>query len=139
MSKNEERRSAVQLAALTGVSVGDIHYWAKKGFIKRTAVETKGVFSIGNIPKISLMKKLTKVHGMEALKASGIADEIIELRDFDTEAYNAALCLLDALNKSLTELARLLVSIGFCDAIKETELIDEELIDPIPKWLSKRR
>lgn len=127
------RVSAIQLAELSGLRTEDIHYWARKGYIKRSTNGSKRPFALDDLPKVSLMGKLTKTYDLEAVKASKLADDLLEMHVDEPDAYVAALALLEAFDKSLKTLARVLARLGFLGALAEAGLVDpEELgIDPI--------
>ena len=127
------RVSAIQLAELSGLRTEDIHYWARKGYITRNTNGSKRPFAMSDLPKVELMGKLTRRYDLEAVKASRLADDLLEMHADEPDAYLAGLALLDAFDKSLKTLARVLTKVGFLDALVETGLVDagELSIDPI--------
>jgi len=119
------RVSAIQLAELAGLRPEDIHYWARKKLIKRSANGSKRPFAMSDLPKVSLMGELTSRFGMEAAKAAALADDLLRMHEDEPDSYVAALGLLEAFDKSIEELARVLADVGFIDALTDSGLVKE--------------
>jgi len=132
--------SSLQMATLTGLRVEDIHYWTRKKYIRQAPNGTKRRFTIDDVPKVSLMGKLTQKYNLEAIKASTLADDLLEMHDDKPDAYAAALDLLEAFDVSLKTLAEVLAKVGFREALAATRLINDghPAEDPIPKGYMKR-
>ena len=130
--------SAVQLAELSGLRAEDIHYWARKGYINRSrnGSGSKRPFPMSELEKVRLMGSLTKKYEMDALKASELADELLKMHEREPHAYQAALKLLEAFDKGITTLARVLAEVGFVDAFDKVDKTDKG-INPHAK--GKRR
>jgi len=120
------RVSAIQLAELAGLRPEDIHYWAHKRYIKRSGNGSKRPFSMRDLHKVCLMRDLTRKYGMDALKASKVADELLQMHADKPDAYVAALGLLEAFDKSLTTLAEVLADVGFIEALAASGLVRSE-------------
>jgi len=120
------RVSAIHLAKLAGVRPEDIHYWAYKKYIKRSSNGSKTPFSLRDLHKVSLMRDLTRKYRMDALKASTVADELLRMYADKPDAYVAALGFLEAFDRSLTTLAKVLVDVGFVDALVASGLVRSE-------------
>lgn len=123
--------SAIQLAELSGLRTEDIHYWARKGYIRRfqNGSGSKRPFAMSELEKVRLMGELTKKYEMDALKASGLADELLKMHENEPDAYRAALTLLEAFDKSLTTLSRFLAETGFVEAFLEANLAEQAEAD----------
>jgi len=111
--------SAVQLAELSGLQATDIHYWAREGYIKRSMNGSKRPFSLEHLPKVKLMRKMTKDYRLSAAKASALADELLAMHSAEPDAYQAAILLLEEFDKSITILARAAVKAGLPDVLAE--------------------
>ena len=119
------RVSAIQLAELAGLRPEDIHYWARKKLIKRSANGSKRPFAMSDLPKVSLMGELTRRFGMEAAKAAALTDDLLRMYEDEPDSYVAALGVLEAFDKSMGTLARVLADVGFIDALIESGLVEE--------------
>ena len=126
--------SAAQIASLTRLRVEDIHYWTRKGYIRQSPNGVKRKFTLNDVPKISLMGKLAGKYKLEAVKASTLADDLLEMHANEPDAYAAALDLLEAFDVSLKTLAEVLAKVGFREALAATRLINDghPAVDPIP-------
>lgn len=120
------RVSAVHLAELGGVAVREIHYWAQEGLLRRTQNGTRTPFHASDLNKVRLMRYLTREYGMKAVKAAHVADELLEMHIDEPEAYQAALGLLEAFEKGLAHLARILAKMGLTGGLVELGLVDSE-------------
>ena len=127
--------SAIQLAELSGLRTEDIHYWARKGYISRSqnGSGSKRPFAMSELEKVRLMGNLTKKYEMDALKASGLADELLKMHETEPDAYLAALKLLETFDRSLTTLARVLAKVGFVEALSGVDLAEQAESDTNPK------
>jgi hypothetical protein len=94
---------------------------------------------MSDLPKVTLMAKLTKSYELDAAKASRLADDLLDMHAKEPDAYAAALTLLEVFDKSLTSLARVLTKLGFLDAVKQTGLVETGLSDGIHVEMSPRK
>ena len=111
--------SAAYLAQQAGVRRGDIHYWARKGFIERRADGGKTPYYLHDLPKIRLMQQIIEGLKLEAKHASALADKILKLYQARPEQYEAAVNLVEMFIKSFDVLTEILVELGFNNALKE--------------------
>lgn len=111
--------SAAYLAQQAGVRRGDIHYWARKGFIKRRADGSKTPYYLHDLPKIRLMRQIIEGLKLEAKDASALADRILKLHQAGPEQYEAAVNLVEMFIKSFDILTEILVKLGFNKALRE--------------------
>jgi hypothetical protein len=103
-----------------------VHYWAEKGFLRRTRNGTKTPYHLSDLDKVRLMQYLIGEYGMEALKAAHVADELLAMHGDEPDAYAAVLGLLEAFEKGLGHLARILAKIGLTSELMSTGLVDTE-------------
>jgi len=113
--------SAVYLAAQAGVRQEDVHYFARKRLIRNRRDGSKTPYYLGDLQKIRLMKLLRASFTMEVAAAARLADELLDLHQREPDAYRAALSFVSEFEKSLTVLSRLLVDLGFNEALQQED------------------
>jgi len=134
------RVSAVHLAELAGIGVREVHYWAQKDLLRRSKNGSKTPFHLSDLDKIQLMRYLTQKYDMEAVKAAHLADELLEMHSNEPHAYEAALALLEAFERGLGDLARILAGIGFTAELAAKGLLGQEgAVDPLQTLQERRR
>lgn len=113
--------SAQDIADIAGVTKAQVNYWGKAGFLPHRP-SGYHQFPVTAVPKARMMRLLASEIGLEAAKASVLADKLLAWGEKSPESVDALVEFLRALYVDFDDVIARLEESGFGEELRQLGL-----------------